>query len=878
MEFNKDTEEKLDELEYSPIKSQIFIAVSALAIVLITAVSFSYIAFMNDELFKLRNDFFTQYTEVIENNVEERFENYWEKTNDIEYLLGVQDIESRDDLMDAMSGMDYFCNNDSYIIAFNENEEYYSSDYTTGNRADLSEVSLNDAMEKRQHLIVEIFDKDGNNTYYMFVNRLDNPIVLENDENICHIALAVYVEEMHETLSPPGFENNCYAYLLNKTGSKLYKTQHNIEFIREENVILSLSENATIQRGATIEQLVNSIQGDEILTVELEYKEKRWFASCTELMNEGYIIVLLVPSEMLSVDTTNLLRGTLVFSLFLILVIMALFLSLISYIKRTVKKNKELIINQKRANILLKKQARLANNANKSKSEFLSYMSHDIRTPINGIMGMTNIAIKNIDNKNRVMDCLKKINQSSNHLSSLINDILDMSRIESGKTKIEHKLINVYSIVSNCAVIVEAQLMAKNIEFVKDYYAFEHSYVLGDELHLRQILINILGNAIKFTPEGGRIKFTASETKYNEGRVSFKFEVEDTGVGMSEEFQKTIWEPFTQADRGANTEYKGTGLGMSITKKFVDLMGGRIELESRLGEGSKFTVYLTFEVSDRIRTGSSVNLNSIDIEGMNILVAEDNDLNREIVTEALASAGAMVTECVNGCEAVRMFNESAPGTYNAVLMDVMMPEMDGISATKKIRASNRPDRNVPVIAMTARAYDEDKRETRIAGMNAHVSKPLNVDELYRVLNSFKKKKRQVVKKADYDLKGKHILLVDDNMQNLEIGKTILEEYGVTVTVAESGRLAVELFEKESPGTFDAILMDIKMPEMDGIETTKIIRGMETERDKKVVIIAMTADIYRENSREAKAAGMNGYLCKPIDVSLLKKNLSECQDI
>lgn len=407
------------------------------------------------------------------------------------------------------------------------------------------------------------------------------------------------------------------------------------------------------------------------------------------------------------------------------------------------KKMKKIMKNLKKKNAALREENRFlrnavlqAENASKSKSAFLSHMSHDIRTPMNGIIGMTGIALKNFDDKERVLGCLQKIDSSSKHLLALINDILDMSRIESGKMAINHEPMDMREIVNSCAFIAESLLAQRNIEFVRGFGIFRHPMLIGDELHLRQILINILGNAIKFTPDGGKIFFCAREFAEEHGRAVYHFEIEDTGIGMKADFLERIWDSFSQENTGNCNGQKGTGLGMAITKKLVDLMGGVIKVESELGVGSKFVLEVTFDIGEKPGITETAKKMETVLNGRKVLLVEDNELNIEVAKTILEDEGIHVITAENGKIAVNLFNNCAKGTFDAVLMDVRMPVMDGLTATNKIRSLPRPDAAaVPIIAMTADAYDEDMQKTAEAGMNAHLIKPLDPDKLLQTLKT-----------------------------------------------------------------------------------------------------------------------------------------------
>lgn len=401
------------------------------------------------------------------------------------------------------------------------------------------------------------------------------------------------------------------------------------------------------------------------------------------------------------------------------------------FYEKAIRKEKE------RLNIRLAKAEEAASQANVAKSRFLSGMSHEIRTPINAIMGTTRLAIMNLDSEERVKHCLQTIDRASGHLLLLVNDVLDISRIESGKAVLKTNPFNITEILNNCVLMTKGQLQNRIIDFSVRFDDFSCYELIGDGLHLSQILINLLANAVKYTPDGGKVIFRAREEKQSGAKISFVFRIEDTGIGMSAEFMEHIWEPFAREEKGTPVN-QGTGLGLAIVKKYVDLMGGHIDVESHPGKGSIFTVRLLFD-RNRDAIEDEKEDDTAKLDGMKVLLVEDNLLNKEVAKTLLETQGVDVDAADNGQMALDMFMESSSFGYDAILMDVMMPVMDGITATRRIRSLGREDSGtIPIIAMTANAFDEDVKLAKEAGMNEHVSKPIDFYRLFGILRKYRR--------------------------------------------------------------------------------------------------------------------------------------------
>ncbi len=511
--------------------------------------------------------------------------------------------------------------------------------------------------------------------------------------------------------------------------------------------------------------------------------------------------------------------------------------------------------------------------ANRAKREFLFNMSHDIRTPMNAIIGFTSLAATHIDNREQVLDYLKKISTSSQHLLSLINDVLDMSRIESGKVKIEEKAVHLPDLVHDVRSIIQPNVAAKRLSLFIDTMDIEDEDIITDPLRLNQILLNILSNAIKFTPTGGMISIRiAQKNGAPKGCVCYEFRIKDNGIGMSEEFQKHIFEEFSREESSTVSGIQGTGLGMSITKNIVDLMGGTIALTSEPGKGTEFIVTLCFT-----RSGQKAEPKQLpQLEGLRALVADDDTNTCLNVSTMLSKIGMRPEWTISGKEAVirTKYAVEQGDEFSVYIIDWLIPDMNGIEIVRQIRKviGNR----CPIIILTAYDWADIEDEARAAGVTAFCEKPLFLSELRRVLAEpfHAEPASEPAHPTAADLKGKKLLLVEDNELNREIALEILKEAGFVVDTAEDGAVAVQKIKQAAPGQYDLILMDIQMPNLDGYEATRQIRALPDAEKANIPIFAMTANAFEEDRQNALAAGMNGHIAKPLDVPHLLRVLAD----
>ncbi|MBD5498313.1 MAG: response regulator [Lachnospiraceae bacterium] len=517
-----------------------------------------------------------------------------------------------------------------------------------------------------------------------------------------------------------------------------------------------------------------------------------------------------------------------------------------------------------------------AQHANRAKTTFLSNMSHDIRTPMNAIIGFSTIAVSHIENKAQVLDCLQKVLSSSNHLLSLINDILDMSRIESGKVQIKEQECNISEQMHNLVNIIQPQIKAKQLELFIDTFEVANEDVIADPLKLNQVFINLLSNAVKYTPAGGTISFRIMQkTTFRHGYGDYTFIVKDNGIGMSPDFVEHIFEPFERESTVTQSGIQGTGLGMAITKNIVEMMGGTISVESEVGKGSTFTVELGLKLQDTEKTAQQIK----ELEGLRALVVDDDFNTCDSVCKMLRQIGLRSEWTTSGREAVyRAGSAYKEGdSYHTYIIDWQMPGLSGVETTRQIRET--VGNEAPIIILTAYDWTDIAEEAKAAGVTAFCAKPMFMSDLKTVLlaaNNLLEKQEEIPEWTLADFSGKRILLVEDNELNREIAEEILGEAGFLVDTAPDGTDAVAIMEKAEENYYDAILMDVQMPIMDGYEATRTIRRLPRNDVKDLPIIAMTANALEEDKEAALMNGMNAHIAKPLDmdifISVLKKFL------
>ena len=517
----------------------------------------------------------------------------------------------------------------------------------------------------------------------------------------------------------------------------------------------------------------------------------------------------------------------------------------------------------------LRDALKAAEDANAAKTVFLSNMSHEIRTPMNAIIGLNNIALNEPTASDKVREHLEKIGESARHLLGIINDILDMSRIESGRMVIKNEEFSFAKCLEQVNTMISGQCRDKGLQYECRILGSPDEYMVGDAMKLKQVLINILGNAVKFTPEGGSVNFTIEEISRFDQKQTLRFSVADTGIGMSREYLPHIFDAFSQEDSSPTSRYGSTGLGMPITKSLVELMNGSIEVESEKGKGSNFTVTVTLGRAER---KSAAPDSQIEPGEMRVLVIDDDPVALEHARIVLGQVGVSCETALSGEEGVEMvkLRHARREDFDLLLVDWRMPGMDGVETTKRIRSA--VGRETPIIILTSFNWDDIADEARAAGVDTFVPKPLFAGSVLDEFREAFRRKNEALAERTTDLKGRRVLVAEDVAINAEILLMLLSMREIDAELAENGKLAVELFEKSESGFFDAILMDMRMPEMDGLEATRRIRAMDRPDAKTIPIIALTANAFDEDVQRSMQAGLNAHLSKPVDPEALFETL------
>ena len=708
----------------------------AFAMILVVAIV-EGVFFMRNSLMKLtieeRSNQLEEMVTQIQANLDSGLQTHWNLVAGLNNAAQGNHFKNSQDVSDNIVHMENDFRTDLYgcrVMLLDEQGTAYLSDGPAGIWYDVSHL----LDENKRHTFVSETDTiDG--SFLVFSQELDFPITMGEDHiRFTHIVLLKDIQTVKQYYTTTTYGGKAATYIIKKNGTLAYYDADSDDVIGARNIYKALEEAEYIQ-GRSFGMLKEQLDREGIVAANILLNQTEYYYCLTALNNYDMTLMLLIPADSVAVSTMNMMNAT-VRTETLFISAMALLMLLVFFGLIKLQRSSQMVKLEQETNRELNRLRAVAETASIAKSTFLNNMSHDIRTPMNAIIGFTNIALKQ-NPKPEVKACLDKISDSSEHLLALINDVLDISRIESDKVQYTPAPVDIAEVSESVLTIMYGYLSNRDITFQTELEEPNTRYVLTDAVRVREVLVNILGNAVKFTNDGGTVTYAVSYHPGEDDRhVNVRYRISDTGIGMSEDFVDHIFDEFSQEDLGARTQYKGTGLGMAITKRYVDLMGGTISVESKKDVGSTFTVELPMEIADSCEGKiTDYAVGKADLHGLKVLLAEDNDLNAEIAIVQLEELGMQITRAVDGKEAVRCFAENPQGTFDIILMDIMMPQMNGYEATKAIRSlDDRPDgRTIPIIAMTANAFAEDVQASLDAGMNGHLSKPIVIDEVVKAI-------------------------------------------------------------------------------------------------------------------------------------------------
>lgn len=708
----------------------------AFAMILVISLAFG-VFFMRNSLMKLtveeRSNQLEEMVTQIQANLTSGLQTHWNLVEGLNNAAQGQHFQNTQELCDNITLLEkVFCTDlyGSRVMLLDAQGTAYLRNGPVGIWNDVSRLIDGSS----QHTFVSETD-NINGCFLVFSRELDSPITMGEDHvRFTHVVLLKDIQTVKQYYTTTTYGGSAATYFIKSNGTLAYFDADDDDVIGARNVFKALGEVEYVQE-QSFDAVKEQLDKDGIATADIRLNQTEYFYCLTSLDDYHMILMLLIPADCVAVSTMNMMDSTIrTETIFISAMALMMMLAFFSFIK--VQRSSQMVKLEQETNRELNRLRTVAETANAAKSTFLNNMSHDIRTPMNAIIGFTNIALKHSPPP-EIKNCLDKISDSSEHLLALINDVLDISRIESGKIQYEPAPVDIAEILDSVLTIMYGYLSNRNITFQTELEEPQMRYVLTDAVRVREVLVNILGNAVKFTQDGGTVTYAVSYHPGKDDRyIHVRYRISDTGIGMSEEFVDHIFDEFSQEERGARTQYKGTGLGMAITKRYVDLMGGTILVESKKGIGSTFTVELPMEITDACEVEKKdYSLGNADLTGLKVLLAEDNDLNAEIAMVQLEELGMKIIRASDGEEAVRFFAQNPQGTFDLILMDVMMPKMNGYEATKAIRGlQNRPDAvTIPIIAMTANAFAEDVQASLDAGMNGHLSKPIVMDEVIKTI-------------------------------------------------------------------------------------------------------------------------------------------------
>ncbi len=820
---------------------------------------------ITDQIIKIAIENMEELSQHDERSIGANLENKWEVLKGIGRYLEIQEPADTEELLQELADCEnlFTC---LRLTLVSDDAFYVNSKGEAG-----KSEALRDSFPEGKKMFAFRFENPDegqeNPTEKLCMGVRIDPITVEGI-SYTYLSARLSIDAIESDLKIDSYNGLGYSSVINSDGSYIVNSFR--DQIPDNNNFFDSLDKGTLPEEYSLERVRRLVDNQETFSFEFTREGGEECVIVFDPMPKiQWFFITVVPRSVFEQQSMGLI------SIFAVLTTVLMLVVIWSSALLLRRRAKRLQAERKHREELADALA-LAEQASRAKTTFLNNMSHDIRTPMNAIIGFTALASTHIDNKERVLDYLEKIGKSSNHLLSLINDILDMSRIESGKVNIEEKPENLAEILHGLRDIIQADVHAKQLEFFIDTVDVTDENIYCDRLRLNQVLLNILSNAMKFTSPGGTVSMRITQRSISRtGYASYEFYIKDTGIGMSSEFVKTIFEPFTRERSSTVSNTQGTGLGMAITKTIVDMMGGTIEVRSEEGKGSEFIVVLDLRLRDEQRQTPRIER----LAGLRGLVVDDDINTCQSVAQMLRQIGMRSEWTMYGKEAVVRTEEALKlgDQFHVYIIDWLMPDLNGIETVRRIRQV--VGSGAPIIILSAYDWADIEEEARMAGVTDFVSKPLFLSDLHRVLlkacgDLMEEAAPEPLLSLDTDFQGRRVLLVEDNELNKEIAEELLYQEGFLVETAENGQEAVDAVRDREPGWFDVILMDVQMPVMDGYEATRQIRALPDPVRAHVPIIAMTANAFDEDRQAAAEAEMDGHVGKPIDIPDLLKILHD----
>ena len=866
---------------------KVFPAVLAVSLLLFLMVGGIYFTeYLRARIFEERTTQLNEITSQVRVNLDNVLDSHWNYLTAAVNVLKQQEFDTAEEGVGFVKELESLLEIENYssrLVLLDRQGNCYDAEGKHGVWSDIDRIS---GGEKRYTFITD--SQIYESSYWAFVQKLDVPLVIREEPDTCftHVLLLKDVYTLAEYYDSAAYGSQNETYILKSNGTRMHDDISEDNTIQSYNVLKVLEE----MEGQAYPDIRGALKENNIISTNFTYNGIEYFYCLTSLAEYDTLLLFLIPADYVASGTVKMVGAVIRMLLFLLMsLLFMLMLVVISIVRQqssirlyrqeqeNLRRQEELNAKLEESNALLARSKetaeqafRIAEEANRAKSSFLSNMSHDIRTPMNAVVGFAALLARDADRPDKVREYTRKITSSSQHLLGLINDILDISKIEAGKTVLNLSDESMVDLIENIDSIIRPQMKAKGHVFEVLNSGLKHEQVVMDKLRLNQILLNLLSNAVKYTPEGGCVTFTIQELKQHARKLAhFRFIVQDNGYGMSREYVKKIFQVFTREEDSVTNKIQGTGLGMAITKNLLDLMGGKIQVESEKGKGSTFTVDLELQISDQ-----AVDQDFWQKKGITrLLTVDDEEVICKNIQLTMEGTGVQVDYALEGEKAVELVKQSEEEgqPYHVVLLDWKMPGMDGVETARRIR--KEASESVPILVLTSYDWPEIEEQAKAAGVDAFLSKPFFLTSFRQKMDVIRGDEQEA--KTDDEqsvLEGMHILVAEDNEINAEILEELLDMSGASCEICENGRLAVEAFEKSVHGQYDLILMDVQMPVMNGYEATRTIRDLGHPLALTIPIIAMTANAFAEDIRDALEAGMNAHVAKPIDMAVLEQTV------